>query len=210
MTLEIPKGFAMVRINIASASASGSSRPAGGREPKQRSLFDCEDRFTVPFTVLFDHRERAGGWTFKGLSGGSKRKHKTLEVPMREVHLVTADYTVEGCDVYIERKSHSDFIGSLGGGHERLEAEFERMRVLAAAGAYCCMIVESSLDRIIEELESPLALRKLSAASVLGVVASWPMRFNVPILFAGSRGLAESLAFRVMEKCVERTEALAQ
>ena len=72
------------------------------------------------------------------------------------------------------------------------------------------MIVESSLDRIIEELESPLALRKLSAASVLGVVASWPMRFNVPILFAGSRGLAESLAFRVMEKCVERTEALAQ
>lgn len=195
----------MVRINVAGTSSKPAGRPAGTGSPSQRALFDGTDRYTVPFTVLFDHRERSGGWTFQGLDGGSKRKNKTLEVPMREVHLITADYTVDGHDVYIERKSHADFIGSVGGGHANLEAEFERMRILISAGAYCCMIVESSLDRIVEELESPIGMRSLAPASVMGLVASWPMRFGVPILFAGNRRLAESLAFRVMEKCVERS-----
>jgi hypothetical protein len=65
------------------------------------------------------------------------------------------------------------------------------------------MVVESSMDRICDELESPASLRKAKAANVLGVVASWPARFQVPILFAGSRRYAELLAFSVMDKFVE-------
>ena len=117
--------------------------------------------------------------------------------------MLTADYTVADFDVYIERKSHSDFIGSLGGGHANLQAEFERMQAIIESGGHCCMVVESSLDKVMEELESPASARKLEPSSVLGMLATWPRRYGVPIHFAGSRRLAELLAYRIMAKYVE-------
>lgn len=167
----------------------------------RRTLAD--DFFVVPFTVLYDHRESTGGWTFSGLIGDSRRKNRPLIVPTEKIHMVTADYTVQDVPVFIERKSHDDFIGSITGGHHNLELEFGRMQAIVEAGGYCCMVVESSMDRICDELESPASLRKANAANVLGVVASWPARFKVPILFAGSRRYAELLAFSVMDKFVE-------
>ena len=163
----------------------------------------ADEFLVVPFTVLYDHRESTGGWTFSGLVGDSRRKNRPLIVPTEKIHMVTADYTVKDVPVFIERKSHDDFIGSITGGHHNLELEFGRMQAIVAAGGYCCMVVESSMDRICDELESPASMRKAKAANVLGVVASWPARFQVPILFAGSRRYAELLAFSVMDKFVE-------
>ncbi len=205
----------MVRINVAKASGI---KPASPHEQLQRSLFGdskpelpqprrtraaapSNEPLVVPFTISFDHRERTGGWTFQGIMGGSRQKYRPLVIPTREIHMVTADYTVEDC--YIERKSHPDFIGSITGGHGNLELEFERMKIIVDAGGYCCMIVESSMDRICDELDSPSSMRKATSSSVLGVVASWPQRYKVPILFAGTRRHAELLAFRVFEKYVE-------
>ena len=207
----------MVRINVSLASGvAPATKPAA----KQPSLFgeDCQAESTtprrtrakssdeplvVPFTIEVDLRERQCGWTFQGIAGGSRQKYRPLIIPTREIHMVTADYTAQGYDVYVERKSHDDFIGSITGGHHNLELEFERMRLIVDAGGYCCMIVESSMDRICDELDSPSSMRRATSSSVLGVVASWPQRFKVPILFAGTRRHAELLAFRTIEKYVE-------
>ena len=180
-------------------------KPASDSTPRRKKSAASDEPLVVPFTVLIDHRERAGGWTFQGLVGDSRQKNRPLVVPTREIHMVTADYTVEGHDVYVERKSQSDFLGSISGGHDNLEAEFERMKIIVDAGGHCCMIVESSLDKIVDELESPACMRRVTPAAVVGVVASWPMRFGVPIHFAGTRRLAEILAFRVLSKFVEKT-----
>ena len=177
--------------------------PPPVKSPARRTPASSNEPLVVPFTIQFDRRERTGGWTFDGLTGDSRQKYRPLVVPTQEIHMLTADYTVADFDVYIERKSHSDFIGSLGGGHANLQAEFERMQTIIESGGHCCMVVESSLDKIMEELESPTSARKLEPSSVLGMLATWPRRYGVPIHFAGSRRLAELLAYRIMAKYVE-------
>jgi len=68
-------------------------------------------------TIIIDEQERNHGhmYTFPG----QKTKVK---------HLTTGDYSIEGCEhlVSVERKSHGDLCGSLGGGRDRLEREFQR------------------------------------------------------------------------------------
>lgn len=167
------------------------------------------------WTILADHREREGGWRFGELQNVGGRPGSRLVLKTREIHLVTADYTLESetgerLPCYVERKSHDDLIGSCGGGHVRLRAEFERMREIVQAGGYCCLICESSLDRIVEELSDPASVRRLDPNSILGIVASWPQRFGVPILFAGSRRLAEQLCYMTFRKFVERFDEQRQ
>lgn len=195
-----------------SAGAAASSPPFLFGEQKKA------DFHVVPWVCLYDHRERAGGWRFGGLTGTASVGGHPLIVPMRETHLVTGDYTIEvpadRADVpatripcFIERKSHDDCIGSIGGGHVNLRKEHERFaEILAASGGqgYCCVIVESSLSAICDELESPLSGRRLTPAGVMGVVASWGARYGVHWLFAGDRRTAEMLAYTVLSKSYER------
>lgn len=174
-------------------------------EPAQPTTRRTDDLTVTPFTILYDRREREGGWRFGEIEQAGER---TL-VRTREIHMVTADYTVETADgvqlpCLVERKSHDDLIGSCGGGHERLRAEFERMRQVVAAGGHCCLICESSLDRIVDDLSDPAGLRRLKPNSILGILASWPQQFGVPILFAGSRRLAEQLTFLTLKKFHDR------
>lgn len=196
------------------------ARPTGPVRPDGHSLTPHDgapDQFHVPpFTILYDHREREGGWRFGGLSGGADVKYRPLLVRTREVHLVTADYTLEDesggrVPCYVERKSADDLVGSCGGGNVRLRAEFERMQEIVRSGGYCCVIVEGSLDRIVDELRDPASARQLDPSSILGIVASWGPRYQVPFLFAGTRRLAEEMAFRVLAKFhegwIERRDA---
>lgn len=195
----------MVRIHLPHGSEPTNHTASGATTRRTAADGGEPEPLVWPYTIQFDRRERQGGWNFHGITGGSKQKYRPLIIPTQEIHMVTADYTADGFPVYIERKSHPDFLGSISGGHGNLEAEFERMQSLNAAGGHCCMVVESSLDRLIDDLESPGCMRKVTPAAVLGIVASWPMRFGVPIHFAGTRRLAELLAFRIICKFIEKT-----
>jgi ERCC4-type nuclease len=172
--------------SIAKASLAASLDPAFA-EP-----------LILPYTVLIDHREREGGWRFQGLTGDAKEKYRPLIVPQKEVHLVTADYSIEGVPVFVERKSHDDIIGSIGGGHGNFRKEHERMHEIVALGGACCVIIESSYDAVMTELEDPLSMRRLEPAAVEGVLASWPVACKVPWFWAGTRRRAESLAMKFL------------
>lgn len=168
------------------------------------------DPLVLPFTVLVDHRERAAGWRFQGLYGDSADKYRPLVVLQQEFHLITADYTLDSIPVWIERKSHDDIIGSISGGAVNFRKEHERMAQLIAAGGHCCVIIESSLDKVIDELNDPSSSRNVSAAAVMGTLASYPLRYGVPWHWCGTRGLAEELALRIFRKAFEHHQSHSQ
>jgi len=157
----------------------------------------------LQFAVLVDTREQHP-WTFQGLAVGGKNPARLI-VPRKVATLETGDYSIEcrhSNRFCIERKSASDLIGSVGGGHARFEREHERMAVMIAAGGAACVIVEGSLSAILDELRTDG--RESSRRTLLGCVASWPFRFGVPWLFAGDRRTAEELAILILTKWFER------
>lgn len=169
------------------------------RRTKQR-----DDILIAPFTVIYDNREERGGWRFQGIRGTSDQHYRPILTPLVKAHLKTADYTIEGSNCFIERKSHDDCIGSIGGGHDNLRHEHERMAEIVNSGGFCCVIVESSLDAVIADLEQGISGRSVSPETVLGVMASWQIRYRVWWSFAGSRELAERLAFKTLWKWWEQ------
>jgi DNA excision repair protein ERCC-4 len=115
--------------------------------------------------------------------------------------LATGDYSIQGYEsrVCVERKSAADLVGSVTAGNARFRREHERMAAIVKAGGRACVIAEGSLSAICEELDADDG-RRVTGASILGAVASWPFKYGVPWLFAGDRRCAELLAFRVLLK----------
>lgn len=154
----------------------------------------------LPFTVLVDTREQHP-WTFAGFSGANRE----WIVKTHRMTLQTGDYSISGFEdkLTIERKSSEDFLGSIGGGHDRFRREHERMGEFLHAA----VIVETSMDRLIAELSDPTSGRRMSPSTVFGIVASWTQRYGVHYHFAGDRRTAEGLALYVMLKFWEQNHA---
>jgi DNA excision repair protein ERCC-4 len=167
------------------------------------------DPLVLQFTVLIDRQERAGGWRFSGITGDSRDKYRPLVVPTREEHLRTADYTVEGVPIFIERKSVEDFLSTIIHGRERFEREHERMVEIERAGGSCAVVIEGEYDAIMSELESGSSARGIHPSSVEGTIASFERKYGIPWVFAGNRRRAELLAFRMLRQAwAEQQEAL--
>ena len=98
----------------------------------------------------------------------------------------------------IERKSHSDFLGSISHGRERLEAEIER----AAGYGWFGIVVEAGFADLIQRPGG------INPSSIVGTVCAFMQRHNVHILFAGNRDYAERMTWRMCERWV-RDRALA-
>lgn len=81
--------------------------------------------------------------------------------PITITTLNFGDYTfsdpVATCNCYIERKSISDFIGTLTGGFERFEREVVRAK---GAGAYLVVLVEESLGNALKFNSIPHIFKK--------------------------------------------------
>ena len=160
----------------------------------------------LPFKIIRDQRERTAGWRFEGIRGNSGDKYRPLAFVQEEQHMKTADYTVEGCPVFVERKSVDDFIATVTHGHTNFRLEHERMAAIIAAGGACCVVIEGDYGRIMDELESPTSSRNVYPASIRGAVASMPQEFQVPWHFAGSRRRAEEMAFWILRNEWERRQ----
>jgi hypothetical protein len=148
-----------------------------------------------PFVVIEDNNEQLP-WTFQGIVIANRQA--IVKRVRQSLH--TGDYSIEGYDgfVCIERKSPADLVGSITRGHVRFQAEHERMAGMVQAGGFACLVCEASLSDLDDELRRDG--RHAAAETLWGTVASWPMKFRTPWLFAGDRRRAEVLAFRLLRR----------
>lgn len=170
----------------------------------------------LPFNIIADDRERAGGWSFAGHRGNARLNHAPLSVIVEYRRLLTADYMVEGLPVWIERKSGADLIGSITSGNERFRAEHERLAAMKAEADSNQLafepwvIIEADFAALCDELESPSSTRSFSSAGLRGITSSWPQRYGVHWMFCGSRWRAEEFALGLFIAAHERIEKAAR
>jgi DNA excision repair protein ERCC-4 len=132
------------------------------------------------FTIVVDSREQQPyeypGSVVKGLPSG--------------------DYSVLGYEdrVAIERKSKADAYASLGGGRARFEREVQRLAKLD----YAAVVIESTL----EDFLVPPAFTRMNPKSAVNSIIAWSVKYRVGLFFAGNRGLARTLIYRLLEKFV--------
>jgi ERCC4-type nuclease len=140
-------------------------------------------RTALPFLhVWYDTREQD---PFEPIEG----------VTLERVSLPTGDYTTERLQLVavIERKSILDFASSITHGRDRLDSEIDRMKDYK----WRAIIVEGSIDAVWRE-------RQIHPHSVIGTVASFLARHDVPVLFAGTRVAAARMAFGCLRRWEER------
>lgn len=118
-----------------------------------------------PWVCVQDSREQLP-WQFDG-------------IPTVVRKLDAGDYSVEGLEnvIAIERKSLSDFLGSITFGRARFEAEMDRL----ASYERALIVVEAHLDTILRG-----AYRSsVTPQAIVGSVASIHSRWGVATVFIG-------------------------
>jgi hypothetical protein len=130
------------------------------------------------------------------------REQKSLDFKLRSrvEALKFGDYKLVddefACDCFIERKSLSDFYGTLTGGYERFRRELERAK---EAEAYLIVLVESSFESVASFIYQPQVRGKIKIApefvyhNMRELIKDFP---NVQFLFVDGR----KEAVRVIEK----------
>lgn len=115
-----------------------------------------------PFTVVTDTREQAP-FAFMSIEPWD-------EIRVVRSALATGDYSIHGFEdrISIERKSVSDFYGSIGGDRERFEREMVRMKTMK----YAAVVIEG----LIEDRPETVVM---SAKSGTHTALSWSIRYGV-------------------------------
>lgn len=164
---------------------------------------DCDRGIIAPFTILIDTAEQEP-FTFDGLRADADQNNRPWIVPTERQCLgrhpdSLGDYSITTglgrC--HIERKSmhdaHGTILGFKDGRRERFEQELSNLSQLQAS----CVIVECSLADLIRNAPAWGTRTALQNAKVLQrSIISFQQEFRVPWLFADSRKMAQSLAFR--------------
>ncbi|HEY1695175.1 MAG TPA: ERCC4 domain-containing protein [Polyangiaceae bacterium] len=116
-------------------------------------------------------------------------------VTMKRATLDAGDYTTEVIQgiAVIERKSVSDFAGSITRSRERLDDELRRL----CDYRWRTVIVEGDIAEV-------WRVANVHPHSVVGSCASFFARSDCPVLFAGTRRLAARLAFGILRRWEER------
>ena len=102
--------------------------------------------------------------------------------------LTTGDYSLAGLEnlVAVERKSLPDLVACCGPERDRFKRELHRLK------AYRCraVIIEAHMMEVVyQKYRSNMA-----PAAVMGSVASWQTRYEVPFVWAGQHGAAFAVA----------------
>lgn len=119
------------------------------------------------------------------------------EVEFVREGLETGDFALAGHPlIAIERKTVSDFMGSITSERDRFERELKRSLLLD----FFTIIVEGSLSDCIGG--------GMSVNSVIGTVAAFSRR-RYPIIFAGSESMAARIAMALFSQPVAEANKLA-
>lgn len=170
---------------------------------------DNQDFEVCPFTVVIDSNEGAP-WLFREFKSRGTAKPLVIKTVNKALWSMgkrdvivkgktfrrgLADYSIDGMEesIQIERKSHEDLYGTLGGRRDDFEAEIARLNMCD----FACVIIECGWGQIAEAPENSA----LKPTSVIGTIIAWQQRYpKVHWITAGTRAQAERLAFRVMER----------
>lgn len=175
----------------------------GSRAQIGTRLADSERYLTAPFTVLIDDGEQLP-WTFQGLRGERRGQMLPLVVPTTRRHLGESrgDYTIDGWGnmIAIERKNPDDARSTILGFGDRRDAFKRTLRHLAGL-QYSAVIVECTMSQLIQGAEAR-GKRSVeeNAKTIHRSVLAWSQDYRVPWLFCDGRRLAETSAFRIMER----------
>lgn len=99
--------------------------------------------------------------------------------------LNTGDYSIEGYEdkITIERKSASDFWGTMTSGHQRFKQEIER----AAEQDYFAIVVETNYTNIMNKEFEGANYSKISSLVPLKIAFTIHLKYRVPIFFCNGR-----------------------
>lgn len=147
---------------------------------------------TTPFTIIVDTREQAP-YHFCGIP--DDRSGQTIVVPITNKALPSGDYSIEGMEsrVAIERKSHADFLGSIGAGRERFQREMERLKDYE----FAAVVIEADWNQLIN---LPPSSSQIPAKVVTRTIQSWSIRYGVHFFTCMNRRHAELMTFRLLER----------
>ncbi|MFZ2656292.1 MAG: ERCC4 domain-containing protein [Victivallales bacterium] len=114
--------------------------------------------------------------------------------------LETGDYSIEGheADVCLERKELSDFIACCSFERTRFKACMERMMEFKAR----CVVIEGDFREIaLHHYQS-----QIEPQAVIGSIASWTQRYNLPFILASDRVSAARFALAFMRNYLKQLE----
>jgi len=124
--------------------------------------------------------------------------------------LHTGDYAITGAEdlATVERKSLADLLGSVGSGRDRFKREWERMTQMPAAA----LVIEADLPGLL----AGTAHSQMSPRAVIGTLASWSVRWGIPVWLASDRRHGAALTALILRQVwrhhltgAERAEATA-
>ncbi len=115
-------------------------------------------------------------------------------VDVQSAPLDAGDYSVAGmtASVAIERKSLSDFVGSITAGRERFWNCCDRMSRLD----FACIVVECSMDDVLTSNYRS----KARPQSVIGSALAIHVDFGIPVIWAGNRTNAANITERLLTR----------
>lgn len=143
-----------------------------------------DDFEVAPFVVAVDSREQMP-FLFRDLP-------ERLKIQCLKKGLKTGDYSICGLEkfVTVERKSKADLFGSVSAGRDRFEREMQRLAKIPR----CCVVVEASMEEILEGLGNS----QMSPVNVLLTGIAWAGRWRVPWWFCHDRKEAEWVTFQFL------------
>ena len=113
--------------------------------------------------------------------------------------LEAGDYSVEGYEhvMAVERKSLADFTNTVIHDFSRFASELDRL----AAYEFAVVVVETDLDALLRGLKQA-ELRAVKPTALLGSATQITARWNVPVLWCGSRAAARAFTESMLRASV--------
>lgn len=138
-----------------------------------------------PFTIVVDTREQAP-FAFMSIEPWD-------EIRVVRAALATGDYSIQGFEdrISIERKSVSDFYGSIGGDRERFEREMVRLKQME----FAAVVIEGGWRELLVDRPETI---QMSAKSASHTIYSWAVRYGVHFYPCDGRRHAELTTFHLL------------
>lgn len=113
--------------------------------------------------------------------------------------LKTGDYSVfdHETEISVERKSLSDFLGSVGRGHARFMREMERLALFRCR----LLVIESSSHSILRPASHGYS--RLKTQHVIGSLMKITVDLQIPVYFADTRRFGEELTYSFLLRSVK-------
>lgn len=168
--------------------------PGAIDKPRRRAakIDPATNPMACPFVVVVDSSEQAP-FVFSGIEAEGKDKGRPMQVGTVVKSLDSGDYSIVGLEsrVSVERKSVSDWFGSIGSGRDRFEREMQRLSEFD----FAAVVIEGGWNELL--IDRPNTTQ-VSGKVASRTIASWSIRYGVHFYPCISRRHAELWTFTLL------------